>query len=624
MHHRDSEEPLAATLISDPVGGVTLQEEPGLGATANREGDPPRSDRYRTAAVLGVGGMGEVALCRDGIIGRDVALKRMRGDVRTRAHAYTRFVREALVQARLEHPSIVPVYDVALSDAEGPWFTMKRIRGRSLESVLREASAGASGETPSRRRLLTAFVQVCRAVDYAHQRGVVHRDLKPENVMLGEFGEVHLLDWGLAKIVGETPTEQALDLGSSDEGATLAGSLMGTPGYMAPEQARGAVDEIGPRTDVYALGAILFEILTLERLHRGDTAISVLTATIAGVDATRFDRPDLAPELAELCARATATATGDRRATARELADAVERFLDGDRDVQLRAQLAGEHFERAQRHLAGDGALTESARAAALRELGRPGARGPRPAAARAVVAPLRVQPTETLPPELEPELARARDEERRAAFGSASRRFLFWTAFIFGMIAMGIRHLPLVLTISGCIIASSAFAAYAARAERPRTWHGAILLATSTIVITLSAGVLGPFVVAPGLAATNTVFFGMHAAPRHRPWVVVVGVLAVLLPFVLDVTGVTPAAWVYGAEGVTIRARMLELPELATNVSVLLASTLVVIVPTVMVSRTRDALVHAERRQMLQAWRLRQMLPRDARDLLGGPGSAR
>ena len=167
--------------------------------------DAGHAVRYRIGDTLGVGGMGEVRRCRDRRIGREVAMKVVRSDAAGLAWMRERFLREARIQGQLEHPCIVPVYDLGMGPDGATYFTMKRVRGATLEDVVDALRAGdpEAERKWSRRRLLSAFSTVCGAVDYAHSRGVVHRDLKPGNVMLGDFGEVYLLDWGLAKVTGE-------------------------------------------------------------------------------------------------------------------------------------------------------------------------------------------------------------------------------------------------------------------------------------------------------------------------------------------------------------------------------------------------------------------------------------
>src|SRR5262245_3206725 len=179
-----------------------------------------------------------------------------------------RFLREARIQARLEHPAIVPVYELGSDPAGQPFFAMKRLAGVTLAEIVRRP------DPPPRQRLLRVFADVCAAVAFAHSRGVVHRDLKPANVMLGDFGEVYVLDWGVARVLDEREPEggggaaigAATDEIDTLDGLTRDGVVLGTPGYMAPEQVRGELG-LGRPADVYALGAILFELLAGEPAH---------------------------------------------------------------------------------------------------------------------------------------------------------------------------------------------------------------------------------------------------------------------------------------------------------------------------------------------------------------------
>src|SRR5258706_10634434 len=242
------------------------------------------SARYVRDRLLGKGGMGEVLLCRDQWIGRDVAMKVMRARVGAHVHARARFLREAAVQGQLEHPNVVPVYDIGTHGAQEDYFTMKRVKGLTLEQIidgLRKRSreiAAAFGQ----RKLLAAMSQVCLALAYAHNRGVVHRDLKPSNIMLGGFGEVYVLDWGVAKLQSATTLEFAeIQTGEQAEAATEAGAVVGTPTYMSPEQAF-AEREISAAADGYSLGAILFELVSLERFRTASTLDAVGASVLAG------------------------------------------------------------------------------------------------------------------------------------------------------------------------------------------------------------------------------------------------------------------------------------------------------------------------------------------------------
>src|SRR3954467_1599549 len=205
---------------------------------------------YQIGELIGRGGMGEVVVAQDQRIGREVAIKRIRS-LDPSSDAVNRFLREARIQARLDHPAIVPVYELG-TDADGrPYFTMKRLAGVTLSRKLSE-----NGPV---QPLLRAFVDVCLAIQLAHSRGVVHRDLKPSNIMLGDYGEVYVLDWGVARVLTETRRTTGPSLVVDPDDGTTVGAILGTPGYMAPEQVRG--HEAGSKADVYALGAILFEIL---------------------------------------------------------------------------------------------------------------------------------------------------------------------------------------------------------------------------------------------------------------------------------------------------------------------------------------------------------------------------
>lgn len=272
-------------------------------------------ERYGPPTELGRGGMGVVQLHRDERIGREVAMKRLRGPVVGMPELSARFVREARVQGQLEHPAIPPVYDVGVDPDGAPYFTIKRLRGRTLKDII----AGLVAGTPryaqfTRRRLLADLASVCLAVEFAHNRGVLHRDLKPANIMLGDYGEVYVLDWGVAKLaeVDDSPvdlSEIVRDTPAGEAATTMAGIVLGTPGYMAPEQLHN--HNIGPTVDVYALGSILFEILTLLPLHDGRSKDAILAQTVAGADARASVRApdlDIPPELEAACVRATANA----------------------------------------------------------------------------------------------------------------------------------------------------------------------------------------------------------------------------------------------------------------------------------------------------------------------------
>jgi len=248
-------------------------ERPGaadvLGALlVQRDHEEFGSTRYRYKGLLGEGGMGKVYRVYDPVLKRAVALKIMSAEMVARADASARFSHEAQITAQLQHPGIVPVHEMAQLEDGTPYYTMKEIPGTTLK-----VEASEEG-TLDLNRLIEAFRRVCEAMSYAHSNKIVHRDLKPENVMIGDFGEVLVVDWGLAKVLGaaaaEAPKER-VPVGftsdfetdrTTDGDHTRTGWLAGTPGYMPVEQSTGRIADIGPHTDVFALGSILFEILT--------------------------------------------------------------------------------------------------------------------------------------------------------------------------------------------------------------------------------------------------------------------------------------------------------------------------------------------------------------------------
>ena len=274
--------------------------------------------RYTLARVHAEGGLGRVWLAHDTDLHREVALKEIKRDRAQNPDTRSRFLKEAQITGQLEHPNIVPVYELGRRPEDNqPFYTMRFIRGRTL----REAIAGyhqrrsqGQDDRLEFQKLLTALVAVCQAIGYAHSRGVIHRDLKPENIVLGSFGEVIVLDWGLAKLVSETgKTARSEDAGrvslSADAGEHRTIGLIGTPAYMAPEQADARHDLVDERTDIYGLGAILFEILTGRPPIEAGTVTELISKVSSG--ATRQARAVVATVPAPLdaiCARAMATA----------------------------------------------------------------------------------------------------------------------------------------------------------------------------------------------------------------------------------------------------------------------------------------------------------------------------
>ncbi|APR83852.1 Serine/threonine protein kinase PrkC, regulator of stationary phase [Minicystis rosea] len=642
VHHEPvppSEEGAARTRLMlrkrfDDVSGLAPVGTSMLGAAARPVHAASFDQRYEARDVLGVGGMGEVKLCKDRLIGREVALKVMRAGTGSMDDARDRFVREARVQGLLEHPAIVPVYDLGVDPEGGVFFTMKRVRGRTLDAVI-DALAGGDREAIrkySRRKLLTAFGSVCLAVDFAHARGVLHRDLKPSNIILGDFGEVYVLDWGLAKLAGsaDDPHGGEIDLTHDGTARTMLGSLIGTPGYMAPEQARGEIDRVDARADVYALGTILFEILAQEPLHPLTSVDAALASTLKGADARPSARTlgEYPPELEAMCVRATALDPAARYASARELSNAIERFLDGDRNVELRRDLAAAHVASARAALAraaSGGPAAREARTEALRDVGSALALDPRNAEALSTMARLLTEVPDEVPPEAEAELEAAAARTRRQAARSGALRFMFWSALIPVAVWMGIRNGPVAAAVIASVVVSSVFSYWLSRKPRVTMQNGFALLALTSVAIALMSAPFGPFILVPAQAGTNTMYFTMSADKRGRVVVILLGVLAILIPFTLEIAGVLPPAYTFSGGLMRVMPRATELPALQTTICLLVTSLAMVIVPGLMVGRMRDALAAAERRVFLQAWHLRQLVPTEARSaLVPAPSSHR
>jgi serine/threonine-protein kinase len=591
----------------DTSGGVDLR-------------DASFASRYEPRAVLGEGGMGEVLLCRDKHVGRDVALKRIRGS--EGSSVLERFVREARVQGQLEHPAVVPVHDLGVMPDGRTYFTMKRIRGETLDDVVRLLAAGDLDARArfGRRRLLDAFRAVCLAIDFAHVRGVLHRDLKPANVMLGEFGEVHVLDWGLAKLRAQSESDAArpsLEIDAGAAGATMAGSLMGTPGYMAPEQARGALSELDERTDVYALGAILFELLYLEPVHDG-SATARLAATLAPA---RFEgrahAADVPPELEAICRQALAVDKTARHASARELASALERYLDGERDEARRRELALEHVTKAEAILseAARSPRASSLRADAMRELGRALALDPTRAEALAAIERLLTEVPDEVPAEAQGELAQQAMARRAAVLRAVLVRSVTWLVAVPVVMLFGVTSWALALAPILSIALATALAGYVVATRRTEEgWLLGLYGATVGALACMSL-VFGPFVLVPGFVVTNAMVFALDVRREVRPWLVALGVLAIALPWAASLVGALPPIYSFTESGeMLIRSPIVQFSPWLTLVFLFATSVTMVVTPTVLLGRFRDDLERAERRVFLSAWHLRQLLPRDAK----------
>ena len=318
-----------------------------LGVAAPTTLDPPPGQpvdgprrrslgRYALGATLGRGGMGVVVEALDTELRRPVAVKTLKDPDGAGRGQLARFVAEARITGQLDHPNIIPVHDLGVSADGELFFVMKRVRGRSLRQILDELRAGepeALAAWPP-HRLLTAFLQVCQAVGYAHGRGVVHRDLKPDNIMLGSWGEVVVMDWGIARVLnGEPePIDREVAAGEVAMSRTLDGAVIGTPGWMSPEQARGWLERVDRTSDVWSLGAILYALLTFRPPYEQTSPMRLMYLAAKGPPEDPRDRApefDIDPALAAVCLHALATDQEDRPPDAGALASEIEAYLAG-------------------------------------------------------------------------------------------------------------------------------------------------------------------------------------------------------------------------------------------------------------------------------------------------------
>jgi tRNA A-37 threonylcarbamoyl transferase component Bud32/predicted Zn-dependent protease len=320
---------------SDQTGAYTPGGTPAPAAAPS--GAPRvRADRYTLKRFHARGGMGEVWLAEDSDVGRAVALKRMRRNGTPEERE--RFLREARITGQLEHPGIVPVHELGSDENGQPVYVMKFVHGRTLTAAIKEYhDPNPAREVPREvqlLRLLEVFVSLCQTVAYAHSRGVLHRDLKPDNVMLGPYGETLVLDWGLAKVIGQAEGAGGVSITLSHSGESLesvAGSVRGTPGYMPPEMAGGEVEAIDQLSDVYLLGATLYQILTGRQPRRGKSLPELLKeAQTVGPPAPRSFDPTMPRSLEAICQKAMAFAKTDRYPGAGALAEDVQRYLAGE------------------------------------------------------------------------------------------------------------------------------------------------------------------------------------------------------------------------------------------------------------------------------------------------------
>jgi eukaryotic-like serine/threonine-protein kinase len=314
---------------------------------------PQGRNKYQMIGEIARGGMGVILKGHDTDLGRDVAVKVLDPELAKNPAVVSRFVEEAQIGGQLQHPGIVPVYELGLMADDSPYFTMKLVKGRTLSALLSQRKSTSDNRT----RLLSIFESVCQTIAYAHSKGVLHRDIKPANIMVGAFGEVQVVDWGLAKVLhrGGVADEQrakqsvftiieTVRSGPGSSGSdSMMGSVMGTPAYMSPEQAQGEIEKLDERADVFSLGATLCEILTGRPPYEGtDSEPTLVLAARAKLDPARgrIEACDADPMLKSLCLECMLPARDARPRDAEAVARAVHDYLSSVEERAHQAELA--------------------------------------------------------------------------------------------------------------------------------------------------------------------------------------------------------------------------------------------------------------------------------------------
>jgi serine/threonine-protein kinase len=633
---RPAKAPAATTLIDDhaTLGDAPTAVQPSTaprmiveGAGGELAAPPPASgldfdDRYEGGKLLGAGGMGEVRQFDDSVIGRRVAVKFLRADLSDSGEARARFIREARVQGQLQHPAVVPVYDLATTEAGSTYFTMKRLGGRTLADILTRMRAGESAGDIDEHQLLTAFADVCLAVDYAHSRGVIHRDLKPANIMLGDFGEVYVLDWGLARLADtqvdepvpppRAGSEDGVGSGRIEEavGVTSTQTVMGTVGYMAPEQLHGA--PLDARADVYALGAILFEILSQEPLHHGSSSQMLVESTLAGAGErirSRARAHSIAPELEAICLDATMFDRSERLSSARAFYERLEGYLSGDRDLARRVELAAELAASAARDARlALGRSDDEARKRAMSAASRALALDPDQATAPATLMSLLMSPPREIPDEVRERLRESRRAKARTHARLAVGGYLSWLIATPFFLWMGVADWFLG---SAMILAVLVCAGVALLFYRSNAIAGPILLVgilANAATLFLSTRLFGPLMLTPVLAiatATTYSLYGHKLAVYGAP---ATAAAAIVSAVVAESVGLLSPSYGFAGGDLVISSSILVLPRFATLTTLTLLVTAALVVAAWFVGSVRQNLDQIEKEAEMLLWQYRQI----------------
>ncbi len=586
------------TMVNDDDDGTLTRPVHDRFANSEPESAAPSETRFRLGSLIGRGGMGEVVAATDQQFGREVAVKRLVRKMTSGEswdRSMRRFIREAVIQGRLDHPAIVPVHDLGIDSAGQPYFSMKRVTGQTVAELIPDPA--------QTQRLLRAFVDVCIAIEFAHSRGVVHRDIKPQNIVLGNFGDVYVLDWGAAKIVGEVESGVRGVLVETED-VTVDGTVIGTPGYMAPEQEQGLAAVDG-RADVFALGLVLYEILVAERLGRVRAKASTdPRGSRPSLHRAKTHR-DIPPELDAICARATVHDRDLRLASPRELGEAVQRFLDGDRDLALRESLAREHLAAAR------GAFDQGAWRDAMRDAGRALALDPKLEGAAELVTRLMLEPPMERSPELDRAIEADNLETLRRHARSGAMGYLGFLALlpilIFGdRVQLGYAALLVgAIGLNVWLLVSE----WSYRQLNGRTLRIAL---GNILLVLVVARLTSPYLLAPAIATLATTV--MVLSPNYdRPRSVLLLVLgmagAIVALHVIESTGLWAASTHSFPGGLAFTPPLLQLSEAGKQIVLALATLGLVGAAGGTAYMNRRAERSVRDRLHRQTWLLRQLV---------------